>query len=96
MTVRPPHHGLNQCRAREVAAAVRLQEDMAVLRPSGAHFHLLLYRLLQTVHTVVTSGRFGPSNPERERTEVAVSDEDLRQTKREGVVLRFCLGGALL
>ena len=31
MPLRPPHHGLDQCRAREVATADRFTEDTAVL-----------------------------------------------------------------
>ena len=53
-----------------------------MLRPNGAQ----LYRVLQVVYTVVTPGRFGPPNPETERTEVAVSGDDLRQTKRVDAV----------
>ena len=58
----PPWHDLDQYRAREVAAADCLLKDTAVLRPSGAHLHPMLHRLLRAVHTVVTPGRFVPRN----------------------------------
>ena len=68
----------------EVAAAYHLQDGTVavVLRPSGAH----LCRILRAVYTVVTLGTFAPVNPEHNRTEVAVSDNDLRQTKRVDAV----------
>ena len=46
----------------------------------------MLHRVLRAVHTVVAPGRFVPPNPEHERTEVAMSSDDLRQTKREDAV----------
>ena len=57
-----------------------------VLRPSGAHLHRMLHRVLQTVHTVWTPGRLVPPNPEHERTELVESNNDLHQTKREDAV----------
>ena len=53
-----------------------------MLRPSGAHLHRILQHVLRAVHTVVTPVRFA----EHERTEIAVSGDDLRQTKREDAV----------
>ena len=82
----PSHHGLEQCRAPEIDGADRLQEDTAVLRSSRAHLNRMFHRALRAVRTVVTPGRFVPPNTEHERTKVAVSDDDLRQTKREDAV----------
>ena len=62
MFPRPPHHGLDQCRALEVAAANRLSEDTEVLRPSGEHLHRMFDRVLRAVHAVVTPGSFVPPN----------------------------------
>ena len=60
----PPYHGLDQCRARQVATADRLLEDTAVLRPSSAHFHRLLHRVEQLAvgHTGICPVR--ESNPQ--------------------------------
>ena len=52
-----------------------------MVRPSKTHLHRMLHRVLRVVHTVVTPGRFVPPNPA-----VAVSDDDLHQTKREDAV----------
>ena len=83
----PPHHGLNECQAREIAATNDLQEDTVVFRPNGAHLHRMLHRVLRAVHTVVTPGHVIPPNPEHKCTEVAMSGDDLRQTKREDTVV---------
>lgn len=63
--------------ASTMAGRRRLQENTVVPCQSGAYLH----RLLRVVHTVVTPGRF--ISPNLERTEVAVSGNDLSQTKRE-------------
>ena len=47
-----------------------------VLRPSGAHFYRMLYRVLRAVHTVLTTGRIVRSNLIQESLETAVSSED--------------------
>uniref|UniRef100_A0A2H1WP59 SFRICE_001868 n=1 Tax=Spodoptera frugiperda TaxID=7108 RepID=A0A2H1WP59_SPOFR len=64
-----PHHGLNQCRAREVAVADHIPEDLAVLSPRRAHRHCMFYRVLRAVLAVMTPGRFLPPNKEQEPTE---------------------------
>uniref|UniRef100_A0A2H1V8X5 SFRICE_006412 n=1 Tax=Spodoptera frugiperda TaxID=7108 RepID=A0A2H1V8X5_SPOFR len=68
-----PHHGLNQCRAREVAVADHIPEDLAVLSPRRAHRHRKFYRVLRAVLTVMTPGRFLPPNKEQEPTETPMS-----------------------
>ena len=73
----------NKVRSRDLEAVDRLLEDTVVLRPTGAHLHRMLHRVLRAVHTLVTPGRFIQPNPEHEHTEVAVSGDDLRQTKRD-------------
>ena len=67
---------------REVTAVNRLNEDTAVLSPSGAHVH----RVIRAVHTVVTPGRFDRSNLTQQPPEIAMSDEDLCQAVCEDSV----------
>ena len=80
------HDGFHQGRAREFAAADRLDEDTAMLRPSGAHLHRMFHRVLWAVHTVVTPGRFDRSNLTQEPPKTAMSGEELCQAVREDAV----------
>uniref|UniRef100_A0A2H1VEY6 SFRICE_021622 n=1 Tax=Spodoptera frugiperda TaxID=7108 RepID=A0A2H1VEY6_SPOFR len=63
-----PHHGLNQCRAREVAVAEHIPEGLAVHSPRRAHRHRMFYRVLRAVLAVMTPGRFLPPNKEQEQS----------------------------
>ena len=47
----------------------------------------MLHRVLQAVHTAMTTGRIIPPNPELKPAESAVSDEDLRLAEREDTVV---------
>ena len=47
-----PDHGFHQRRTREFAAADSLHEDTAVFRPSGAHRHGVLHRVLRAILAV--------------------------------------------
>ena len=76
-----PGARVRRSRSQEFAAADRLTEDTAMLYLSGTHLHRMFDRVLQTVHTVVTHGRFVPPNSVHELPEMSVSGEDLRQAE---------------
>ena len=57
-----------------------------MFRPSGAHRHGVLHRVLRAILAVVTPGRFLPPDDVQEPAETSVSGEDLRQAVGEDAV----------